>query len=126
MDKKNNILIIDDDGSIIDIISIILTNAGYNVITDKTGSLDFLQTSTHPDLILLDNYLENKNGSDICRLLKKNDLTKNIPVILISGKEGLYETAESACADDFLSKPFSIQNLLYKIEFLLADIAATS
>ena len=126
MNKKNTILIVDDDGSIIDIMSAILIKAGYNVIANETGELDFIITGNYPDLILLDNYLGDKNGGDICRLLKENMLTKNIPVILISGTDGLYGIAENACADDFLSKPFSIQNLLQKIEFLLTDIAASS
>ena len=119
MNKKNTILIVDDDQSIIEIVSIILSNAGYDVITDTDGSLPFLKSISFPDLILLDNQLGNKSGAEICRLLKANELTGNIPVILVSATEGLPEIAGKACADDFLSKPFDIQILLQKIESLL-------
>lgn len=126
MERKKTILIVDDDPGIIEIISIILIKGGYNVISNTNANLDFSPTNFFPDLILLDNYLENKSGADICKRLKTNELTKHIPVILISGHEGLYSVADEACADDFLSKPFSIQNLLRKIDFLLTDIEAIS
>ena len=126
MNKQNTILIVDDDQGMIEIISNILRNAGYNTISDTTGKFEFIETNRSPDLILLDNYLGTNNGADLCSLLKKNERTKHIPVILISGAEGLYSIADKACADDFLTKPFSIQNLLRKIEFLLSDLAATS
>ena len=126
MTKRNTILIVDDDPGIIEIVSHILDNAGYDTIADTTGDLDVLKNNQYPNLILLDNLLGSKNGSDICRQLKSDELTRHIPVILISGTEGLYGIAENACADDFLSKPFSIRNLLQKIDFLLTDIASTS
>jgi CheY-like chemotaxis protein len=119
MNKKNTILIVDDDQGIIQILSIILSNAGYNIITDADGSLHFLRSISFPDLILLDNQLGNKSGAEICRLLKTNVLTHNIPVILVSATEGLHDIAAKACANDFLSKPFDMHILLQKIESLL-------
>ena len=67
MNKKYTILIIDDDQSIIEIVAIILSNAGYDILTDMDGDLHFLRSISFPDLILLDNQLGNKSGAEICR-----------------------------------------------------------
>ncbi|MEO8771501.1 MAG: response regulator [Ferruginibacter sp.] len=122
MNKKNTILIVDDDDSIIKIVSLILANAGYDIITDNNGDLHFLQTNIYPDLILLDNQLGSKSGADICRQLKTNQLTKHIPVMLVSATEGLPEIATYACADDFLPKPFDVDTLLQKVDSLLSNM----
>lgn len=120
MKKKYSILIVDDDPGTINILSVILQNAGYDVTADTTGELNFLETGINPDMILLDNQLGEKSGVAICYSLKQNEKTKDIPIILESGTEDLDTLAISACADDYLSKPFSIKILLKKVETLLA------
>lgn len=112
MSNKQHILIVDDDAGTVDIISIILQNAGYQITTDNCGNLHFLQTGLHPDLILLDNTLGQKKGADLCLELKANEQTKDIPVIMVSAADDLKGLATHACADNFLPKPFSIQDLL--------------
>ena len=126
MNKKHTILIVDDEEAIIKIVSLILTNAGYDIIADSHADLHFLQTHIYPDLILLDNQLGTKSGADICRQLKTNERTKHIPVMLVSATEGLSEIASYACADDFLPKPFDVETLLQKVDSLLTntDMAA--
>ena len=126
MNKKHTILIVDDEVAIIQIVSLILTNAGYDIIADSNADLLFLQTNVYPDLILLDNQLGIKSGADICKQLKTNERTKHIPVMLVSATEGLPEIATYACADDFLPKPFDVETLLQKVESLLnnMDMAA--
>ena len=126
MIKKNTILIVDDEDAIIKIVSLILTNAGYNTVTDNNGELLFLRTLVYPNLILLDNQLGGKSGAKICRQLKASQLTKHIPVMLVSATEGLAEIAAYANADDFLTKPFDVETLLKKVDSLLTktDLAA--
>lgn len=119
MKKKNTILVVDDDPQIIQIMSLILTGAGYDIITDNTGDLHSLQSTILPDLILLDNELGNKSGAIICSIIKNHDHTKHIPVMMVSGTEGLHEIARKADADDFLAKPFDMQILLEKVDSLL-------
>ena len=60
MNNKQHILIVDDDAGTVEIMSIILQNAGYEISTDNNGDLLFLQTGIHPHLILLDNKLGQK------------------------------------------------------------------
>ena len=116
MTDNPHILIVDDDAGTVDIISIILKNAGYEIKTDNSGELLFLKTGIHPQLILLDNKLGKKSGSDICMELKAKEHTKNIPIIMISAADELKLLAANACADNFLPKPFSIQDLLAVVQ----------
>jgi len=64
-----------------------------------------------PNVILLDSQLGDAYGSDICRRIKADPDTANIPVIMISGSSGLSDIAQEACADAWLEKPFSIDAL---------------
>lgn len=122
MTKKTNILVIDDNSSTLEILLLILQNAGYNVDVARDHNLGFLKTKIYPDLILLDNNLGGKNGSDICKELKANEETRHIPVILISAMDDIKYIAEEACADDFIPKPFGIQMMLEKIQSVLEKV----
>jgi CheY-like chemotaxis protein len=59
------------------------------------------------------------DGRDVCKKLKQNDLTKNIPVIMVSASRDIERSAINAGADDFLAKPFEMNDLLQKIENLI-------
>lgn len=119
MNGQSKILVIDDDASTLEIIYLVLGSAGYQVETENNTNLMFLENGDFPDLIVLDNNLGPRTGSEICRDLKVNDQVKHIPVILISAMENLPDLAIEAHADDFLLKPFGIQVLLEKIDHLL-------
>jgi len=71
-----------------------------------------------PDLLLLDIWMSGEDGRDICKKLKHTDATKNIPVIMISASRDIKESALESGADDFLAKPFEMNELLEKIEKL--------
>jgi CheY-like chemotaxis protein len=62
--------------------------------------------------------MSGEDGRDICKKLKQDPLTKNIPVIMISASRDIKESAMEAGADDFLAKPFEMDDLLKKIEDL--------
>lgn len=115
MTEKKTILVIDDDVSTLQILLLILQNAGYNVESASDHNLKFLQTKNYPDLIILDNNLGFKSGSEICKELKNNNETKHIPVVMISAIDNIRQLANEACADGFISKPFGIQQMLDKI-----------
>jgi len=115
------ILAIDDDTDILDAIKFTLEGEGYEVTTsekgeyvenihDKTGGL--------PDLIILDVLLSGKDGRIICKALKSQQDTKNIPIIMISAHPDAGKSSIEVGADDFLAKPFDIAVLLNKVEKL--------
>jgi DNA-binding response OmpR family regulator len=115
------ILILDDDQDILDIISDLLIDCGFEVQTLSTGEQIFSVISQfHPDLVLMDVMLANMDGRVICRNLKENENTQFIPVILISGTHDLAHSLNQIGApNDFIPKPFDIDFLLNKIKYQL-------
>ena len=108
---KQRILIADDDESIRDIFQIILGNAGYHIDVSQNGE-DILNNSfVVPDLFLLDKQLAGHNGLDICRYLKNNPATKDVPVIMISASPDIGPLSIAAGADAYIEKPFEIEYL---------------
>ena len=109
---KKKILIADDDPGIQDILTIIFERAGYEVEIKKNGE-DLLNNKfTMPDLFLVDKQLSGYNGLDICRYLKSQRHTKNIPVIMISASPDIGRSSREAGADAYIEKPFEISNLV--------------
>ena len=115
MNKK--ILILDDDSDILEILTLILSDAGYEVralvngenIKDQIG--DF-----QPDLLLMDVMLGPMDGRMICGEIKNDPSTAKLPVILISGTHDLAQSLHQPGApDDFVAKPFDMQQLLARI-----------
>lgn len=104
------IIFADDDPTIQDVIHLILDDS-YEITTFTEGEPLLRADIAVPDLFLLDRQLPGVDGLDICRHLKKQRTTKNIPVIIISASPNITSLAESAGADDVIEKPFLIQEL---------------
>jgi CheY-like chemotaxis protein len=109
------ILVADDDPAIVDSIKIMLELEGYDVETTVNGETIYKMEKEFPDLLLLDIWMSGQDGRDICRYLKKNDSTKNIPVIMVSASLDIMKSAKAAGADGFLAKPFEMEDLLAAI-----------
>jgi DNA-binding response OmpR family regulator len=120
MPKK--ILIVEENALMIEVMTYILMNYGYEVFTTRSGSDVFEHIKTdHPDLIILDAVLPGINGREICQLIKLNKTTHNLPVIICSGDESIDEALnQKGAPDDVLHKPFDINCLIEKIECQLA------
>jgi DNA-binding response OmpR family regulator len=112
------IMIADDDPGIVDAVEMLLEFEGYRVTTTVDGSTVLDMKEELPDLLLLDIWMSGEDGRDICRQLKATAATKNIPVIMVSASRDIEESALAAGADDFLAKPFEMNDLLAKIEKL--------
>jgi len=120
MSKK--ILILDDDPDILEILSLILEESGYEVRTLSCGDTVFDDIKVfQPDLILMDVMLAGLDGRTICKNIKENHLTSLVPVILISGTHNLAKSLNlPGGPNDFIAKPFDIDHLLERIEKQLA------
>lgn len=112
------ILVLDDDQNILDIVSFILTEDGYEVQTVSTGEEVFsLIRQFDPDLVLMDVMLGNMDGRVICKDLKQSNETYHLPVILISGTHDLADSLNQIGApNDFIPKPFDLEVLLSKVK----------
>ena len=111
-------MIADDDPGIVDAIEMLLEFEGYEVSSTIDGSTVLDLKNELPDLLLLDIWMSGEDGRDLCKKLKQGIFTKNIPVIMISASKDIKESAMAAGADDFLAKPFEMNDLLNKIKNL--------
>ncbi|MDB4900837.1 MAG: hypothetical protein JWQ63_118 [Mucilaginibacter sp.] len=121
MSKK--ILIVDENELMIEVMTYILINHGYDVVSLTNGNDVFKNIkANHPDLIILDDLLLGINAAEICQLIKLNKTTQNLPVIMCSGDEDSIEQSlkQRGAPDDVLVKPFDIHNLIEKVEYQLA------
>jgi len=116
MAKK--ILVLDDDPDILEILTLVLVEGGYEVCALSCGNTVFDDIKRfRPDLILMDIMLAGLDGRSICKQIKENHLTYFVPVILISGTHNLAESLHLPGApNDFVAKPFDIDHLLRTIE----------
>ena len=117
---RKKVIIVDDDDDILQIVRYILEEQGIDVeaVNDIVSFQKLDQKNT--DLILLDDWLNDGYGSELCKTLKSHSNTQNITIILISAANQLVSIANKSGADDFLAKPFDIDDLLTKVDFWLA------
>lgn len=112
------ILVADDSMEVREAISVALNGCGADVIKAGNG-LEALSLAVEnkPDLIIMDIHMPEMNGLDACKSLRSGDGTKNIPILLSSSDDLLLDFAISkmSIADDCLSKPFSLRQLLDKM-----------
>jgi DNA-binding response OmpR family regulator len=120
--KREKILVVDDDIDILEIVTLLLVEEGYEVKALDHGETIFEDIQGfQPNLILMDVMLGGMDGRAICMDLKANPLTKSLPVILISGTHDLAESLHLPGApDDFIAKPFDMDELYTKIDRHLA------
>ncbi len=119
MNNKLNtkILLVDDNRDILEAVQLLLEDAGYSVLAIDNGEyVEHLNKNPLPDIILLDMLLSGKDGTQLITKLKADQLTKNIPVILNSAHPQAKNMWKASGADDFISKPFDIDELLNIIE----------
>lgn len=110
------IIAVDDDPGILDILELIFIRAGY-LVTAYSGAEDLLKNNfEHPSAIVLDKQLSGADGLDVCRFLKGQESTRNIPIIMISANMNIGDMAHKAGANDFVEKPFNIKNLLETVK----------
>ena len=117
-----NILIVEDETSILELIALNLQQAGFKPIRAINAEYaDNIIKETVPDLIVLDWMLPGMNGIEFLKRLRGNSLTKKIPVIMLTAKseEDNKIMGLNAGADDYLTKPFSPRELVARIKALL-------
>ena len=116
----------EDDDSILDVLRIILSNAGYKTVLYSDGKQVMAGKFEYPDLFLLDKQLSGVDGLDICKHLKEDPLTKDIPVIMVSANPQIATLSYEAGADDYIEKPFTIELLLRKVKGQIGNHTYTS
>ena len=122
---KHTILIVDDEDSIRDMLSIALDAAGYNVLQALNAQIAHsMVVDRNPDLILLDWMMPGTTGLELLRRLKRDEITEKIPVIMLTAKaqEANKLSGLDAGADDYIAKPFSPRELISRVKAVLRRI----
>ena len=115
-----DILVADDDPAIVDALRMMLEDEGFGVHTTLNAQDVAGLAAAGPDLILLDIWMSGHNGGDVCRNLKDDVSTGDIPVVLMSANYDIKSIAHYAGADDYIFKPFNIDDMLIKIRRCLS------
>ncbi|MGO1653104.1 response regulator [Senegalia sp. (in: firmicutes)] len=119
------ILVVDDEENIVELIKYNLKNNGYDIITAFDGEEAYIKAiKENPDLILLDIMLPMLDGIEVCKKLKKNKQTENIPIIMLTAKT---EETDKVLgleigADDYITKPFNIRELIARVKAVLRRV----
>lgn len=116
------VYIVEDDESIREIETIALKNSNYMVYAFEKAK-DFYRKLDEivPDLVLLDVMLPDENGYDIVKRLRKNPVTKRLPIIMVTAKSTEMDMIKGLDdgADDYIKKPFSVMELITRVKALL-------
>jgi DNA-binding response OmpR family regulator len=120
--NKAKILVADDIKQNVKLLRVILTSSDYDVIEAYDGEEALEKAKTeNPDLILLDIMMPKLTGYEVCRKLRADTMTKNIPIVMITALHEMDDRIKGieAGADDFISKPFNKAELLARVKSLL-------
>ncbi len=117
--ETKKIFIADDDEGIVDATTMILEIMGYEVGYTYNGSQVPDALKNKPDLLMLDIWMSGVDGRDICRQVKADPKTKDIPVLMISASRDIRDSALASGANDFLEKPFDMDVLMEKVKNLI-------
>ena len=124
----NKILIVEDEEDIVTLLQYNLEHEGFDVCTEMDGGKAIEAVAANqPDLMLLDWMLPEKSGVEICRDLRENADFRNIPIIMLTARAEEADKVEglSVGADDYMTKPFSVPELIARIRALLRRVRPT-
>lgn len=120
-EEKIHVLVVDDEEDLCEILKFNLETQGYNVTTAYSGEEALKKELSKFSLILLDVMMGGMNGFDVARRLREDETTSNTPIIFLTAKgtENDKITGFNVGADDYISKPFSIREVLLRIKAVL-------
>ena len=116
---KKHILAIDDEKDILKLLQYNLEREGYQVSCAKTGEEGLeAAKARRPDLVILDLMLPGMDGLEVCKILRVNKETKNIPILMLTAKSSEVDQilGLELGADDYIAKPFSVKVLLARVK----------
>jgi len=122
MITRKRIAVVDDEADILELVSIHLNRAGFDVLEfeNSTAFLDSLKTAV-PDLVILDLMLPDIHGTEVCRMIRSADSTADLPIIMLTAMvdEPDRVAGLEMGADDYVPKPFSPRELVARVKAVL-------
>ena len=120
---SSKILIVEDEQDLLETLDFSLKREGYNTRCARTGeeALKALSEAFTPDLVLLDLMLPGIGGTEVCRHLRSQESTRNVPVIMLTAKAEEIDRVVGfeVGADDYVSKPFGLRELVLRVKAIL-------
>lgn len=119
---KFTVLIVEDDKIIGEMLNVVLSDAGYKVLlASSIGMGSKIIERERPNIIILDRMLPDGDGLQLCVGLKQDPSYKSIPIILLTSKSKIADKVVGIKlgADDYITKPFAIKDLMARIESIL-------
>ncbi len=122
MSAKTKILVVDDEPDMLELLETNLTGAGYEVVMAADGR-EALEKArkAQPRLIVLDVMLPEMDGLEVCKSLRGNPTTEDIPILMLTARAGEIDRVVGLelGADDYVTKPFSVRELILRVRKLL-------
>ena len=119
---KQRVLVVDDEMAITNVIRLGMEHAGFlvNCATEGYQALDMAQR-LKPDIVVLDVMLPDLDGFEVCRRLRENQATTNIPILMLTAKDDVKDRVQglNIGADDYVTKPFNLVELVARVHALL-------
>lgn len=118
------VLVVDDEPNIVLSIEFLMEQAGFEVVTADDGEQALAKVNdSRPDVLLLDISLPGISGFDVLERLRGEEATKHLPIIMLTahGRDVEREKGLALGADDYITKPFSTQALVEKVQALLSE-----
>jgi len=127
--NTQSILLVEDDEDILQLLAFNFESAGFEVQTAADGTGGLAKTRRHkPDLVVLDLMLPGMNGFDVCKEIKRDPETMDIPVIMLTARSEEVDriVGLELGADDYVVKPFSFRELLLRVRAVLRRSQGTA
>jgi len=117
---KKKVWVIEDDPDIGEVISFLLDDEGYDVSLFPNATLFKQQLpQSDADIMVMDIMLPDGNGIDLCHTVKASSTLKHVPILMMSANKAMSDMSGSYKADDFIAKPFDINEFMRKIRRLV-------
>lgn len=127
-DGRPLVMVVDDSPTVRKLVSLTLERRGYRVISAFDGVAAIKELgSCRPDLILLDINMPRLDGYRLCKLIKKHEATQSIPVVMLSGKDGMFDKLRGRLVgcSDYITKPFEADALTHKVAKYLTSASSS-
>lgn len=120
MKENAKILVVDDDSGIGEMLQTLLEFYNFDVtVTERPDQTEKLIQEKNIDLVMLDMLISGVNGTEVCARLRENEETKDVPVLMMSALHDAGAKCKKAGANDFIAKPFEMDDLIAKINKIL-------
>jgi len=115
------VFVVEDDDNILEMVKYLLSSSGFKVHGASSVKQFWECLSIYtPDIIVLDIMLPDGNGLELCMQLQASDTTKHIPIVLMSAAFSQKELEGKPCGQEFISKPFNVNEFIGKIQKQIA------